>query len=152
MKLPHRLEQAALKLYEAYYDKSLQPDCCHLCAVGNILDRKDFWKHFTDKHGSVQLNYVGLVHQNIGRTYKGYTPLQLLEIESVFLNACGFSLPLKRGSESPKITEDQLYFALMTTIRHLCKLEGIDSFMSLSPILQNDSEAQKISDKKFVNY
>ena len=132
MKLPIRLEQAALKLYEAFYDQTLQPDCCHHCAVGNILDRKDFWKHFTDHHGSVRLNYVGLVHQNLGRTYSGYSPLQLLEIESIFLRACGFALPLRRGSTAPELTDDQLYQALVVTVNHLCKLEGMNDIMSIS--------------------
>ena len=89
-----RFDNAIRKLYTAFHNDTLHPECCKQCAVGNILDRTDAWKHFSDVHGSTELNYVGIVNQKFGRRFKGYTPLELLEIESVFLIACGFQVPL----------------------------------------------------------
>ena len=64
--------------------------CCKHCAVGNILDNMDIWKHLSNYHGSLELNYVGKVHQTLGRKFNGYSPLELLQIEATFLKACGY--------------------------------------------------------------
>jgi hypothetical protein len=77
MKVTSRLESAIQKLYIAFHNGTLYPECCKQCAVGNILDRKDFWKHFSEDHGSLKLNYIGTIHQNLGRRYKGYSPEEL---------------------------------------------------------------------------
>jgi len=53
-----RLEQAIKKLYVAFHNNQLHPECCKQCAVGNILDNTDSWKHLTNVHGSEVLNYV----------------------------------------------------------------------------------------------
>ena len=84
MKTSTRLEAAITKIYNAFHNNELNPECCKQCAVGNILDKTDSWKHLSDNHGSVQLNYVGKVHQTLGRKFNGYTPLELLQIESTF--------------------------------------------------------------------
>ena len=99
MVLPQRFEAAVAKLYDAFHNNRLNPECCLQCAVGNILDNTDQWRHFTEEHGSLKLNYVGLVHQRIGRRFNGYTPQELLEVEASFLAACGFSLPIKKASD-----------------------------------------------------
>ena len=74
MKTTTRFEHAIKKLYLAFHNGYLNPECCKQCAVGNILDNKDFWKHLSDDHGSLQLNYTGSVHQNLGRRFNGYSP------------------------------------------------------------------------------
>ena len=84
MKISDRLEQALIKLYNAFHNDELNPESCSACAVGNILDNHDSWKHLSDTHGSIQLSYVGRVHQKLGRTFNGYTPHELLQIEKVF--------------------------------------------------------------------
>lgn len=63
MNAPRRLERAIQKLYVAFHNNELHPECCKSCAVGNILDRTDAWKHLSDDHGSLHLNYIGNVHQ-----------------------------------------------------------------------------------------
>ena len=95
MKTTKRLEKALIKLYNAYHNNRLNPEDCKACAVGNILDNFDSWKYLSDKHGSLQLSYVGRVHQNLGRKFNGYTPKELLQIEKVFLDACGFKTRLR---------------------------------------------------------
>lgn len=41
MKTPQRLDHALRKLYNAFHDDILHPECCKQCAVGNILDNTD---------------------------------------------------------------------------------------------------------------
>ena len=75
MNTSNRLESAIKKLYNAFHNNELHPECCMQCAVGNILDNKDSWKHLSDQHGALDLNYLGSVQQNLGRKFNCYTPL-----------------------------------------------------------------------------
>ncbi len=79
-----RFDEALKKLYVAFHNDTLNPEDCKQCAVGNILDNNDSWRHMTDLHGSNRLSYVGLVHQNLGRRFNGYSPIELLKIEASF--------------------------------------------------------------------
>ena len=136
MKTSLRLEQAINKLYKAFHHNKLNPECCRQCAVGNILDNKDAWKNLSDHHGSLQLNYVGLVHQNFGRKFNGYSPMELLKIEASFLKGCGYSIPLNRLGVKPKSPKDKevLFNGLCETVAFLCALDGIDNVMDYSEI------------------
>ena len=78
MKTPQRLEQGLIKLYNAFHNNRLDPEDCTACAVGNILDNQDAWKYLSNDHGSLQLNYIGNVHQRLGRKFNGYTPQEIL--------------------------------------------------------------------------
>ena len=131
MKTSQRLDKALKKLYKAFHEGTLHPECCKQCAVGNILDHTDAWKHLTDLHGSVVLNYVGLVNQNFGRRFNGYTPLELLQIEVEFLKGCGYSLPLDRHCKKPRdpIDKETLFYGLSKAVEFLCKLDGVDNIM-----------------------
>lgn len=126
MKTTPRLESALKKLYTAFHGNTLNPECCKQCAVGNILDQTDCWKHLSDSHGGLELNYVGRVHQNLGRKFNGYSPLELLKIENVFLNACGYQLPLYYKNEKPHnpTNKDVLFLGLCSVIELLFKLDN----------------------------
>lgn len=126
-----RFEQAIKKLYEAFHNDELHPECCKQCAVGNILDRTDYWKHFSDVHGETKLNYIGLVNENFGKRFNGYTPSELLQIEAVFLKACGYKLPLHHNNMKPENPTDNnvLFNGLTAVIAYLCKLDGIENVM-----------------------
>lgn len=128
-----RLHNALDKLYLAFIENRLHPECACSCAVGTICDQKDFWKHFSNDHGSLQLNYVGKVHQSLGRTYQGYTPQELLSIENAFLRGCGYSLPLHHRGFSPKnpTDKDLLFDGLMECIQQLCNLDGIQNITAV---------------------
>ena len=52
MKTVSRFDKAIKKLYSAFHNDTLNPECCKQCAVGNILDNMESWKHFSDDHGS----------------------------------------------------------------------------------------------------
>ena len=134
METTKRFDQAIKKLYKAFHENTLYPECCKQCAVGNILDQKDSWKHLSDNHGSTTLNYLGQVHQNLGRRFNGYTPQELLHIEAEFLNACGYIIPLHYKNEKPKnpTDKDVLFYGLTAVVSYLCKLDNIPDVMDCS--------------------
>ena len=137
-----RFEQAVAKLYNAFHNETLNPDSCTRCAVGNILDNKDFWKHLSNEHGSMKLNYVGLVNQNLGKRFNGYTPLELLEIERTFLIACGFKLPIHAHHlSSKKLSKDQLFNGLEAVVALLCKFDQIPNVMDCTKLFDYDKES-----------
>jgi hypothetical protein len=145
MKTSHRLNQALQKLYRAFHEGTLHPECCKQCAVGNILDNTDAWKHLTDLHGSVILNYVGLVNQNFGRRFNGYTPLELLQIEAEFLKGCGYTIPLNRNGKKPQTptAKETLFNGLCKTVGFLCELDGVDNVMDYSKLFEFENNGPK---------
>jgi len=136
MKTTKRFEQAVTKLYKAFHNETLNPECCKQCAVGNILDGTDSWKHLTDNHGSEKLNYLGNVHQSFGRTFNGFTPQELLHIEATFLEACGYALPLHHITKTHINTSDKdiLFKGLTAVVAYLCKLDHIPDIMDCSEL------------------
>jgi hypothetical protein len=138
MKTSLRLESAIKKLYTAFHNNTLNPECCKQCAVGNILDNTDSWKHLPDQHRSLKLNYIGKVHQTLGRKFNGYTPLELLKIEHIFLNACGFQLPLHHKNKKPlnPTDKDILFNGLSAVITYLCKLDNVSNVMDYKELFE----------------
>ncbi len=145
MKTTHRLESAIKKLYTAFHNNTLNPECCRQCAVGNILDNTESWKHLSDSHGSLVLNYVGRVHQTLERQFNGYSPLELLQIEYTFLKACGFEVPLHYKNNKPKnpTDKDVLFDGLSAVIDFLCKLDGIDNVMDYTKLFEVENDKPK---------
>lgn len=152
MKTSNRLEQAINKLYVAFHKNTLHPECCKQCAVGNILDHTDSWKHLSDYHGSTKLNYVGIVHQNLGRKFNGYTPLELLQIEAVFLEACGYQLPLHFKNKIPKnaLNKDCLFDGLSAVVRLLYKFDGMPCPLDYDIIFNYQKNNQQIKQNQSV--
>jgi len=140
-----RLDQAIKKLYLAFHNNTLHPECCKSCAVGNILDNRDSWKHLSDSHGSLHLNYVGMVNQNFGRKFNGYSPMELLQIEAVFLSGCGYVLPLNENNARPKNPTDKevLFQGLSDTIAFLCGLDGVENVMDYSKLFEFKEETSQ---------
>jgi hypothetical protein len=139
-----RFNAAIKKLYTAFHNNTLNPEDCKQCAVGNILDNRDSWKHLTDLHGSIRLNYVGLVHQNLGRRFNGYTPLELLQIESAFLTGCGYRLGRTYCSKPDHINNDILFNGLCHVVSALCQLDKIDNVMDCSILFEFDSPSLEL--------
>ncbi len=140
-----RLNNALTKLYKAFHNNELHPECCKKCAVGNICDNTDTWKHLTDVHGSVKLNYVGLVNQNFGKRIHGYTPLELLQIEAEFLKGCGYSGPIDRNCKRPKdpTQTDNLFNGLCAVVAYLCKLDHIPNVMDYTKLFEVENNQPK---------
>lgn len=130
-----RFNEALKKLYVAFHDDTLNPEDCKQCAVGNILDNNDSWRHMTDLHGSNRLNYVGLVHQNLGRRFNGYSPIELLKIEASFLEGCGYLLG-KTYCHKPDYYKNQdiLFNGLNAVVATLCELDGVKNVMDCSSL------------------
>lgn len=133
MYLPHRLETALDKLYDAYHSERLNPENCCQCAVGNICDNVDAWKHFTDIHGSTQLSYLGRLNQTMGKRINGYTPQELLNIEAVFLKACGYRLNSRQYLLKPaqKIDQELIFKGLSASVAYMCRLDNVENIMEL---------------------
>jgi hypothetical protein len=145
MKTSQRLDSAIKKLYNAFHNYQLHPECCMQCAVGNILDNKDAWKYLSDHHGAIELNYVGKVHQTLGRKFNGYTPLELLQIEATFLKACGYQLPLhhKNIKQKNPTDKDVLFNGLCDVVAFLCKLDGVTNIMDYSKLFEVENNQPK---------
>ena len=145
MNISKRFEDAIRKLYEAFHNNTINPECCKQCAVGNILDNTDSWKYLSDDHGSLELNYIGKVHQAFGRKFGGYTPLEILKIEAVFLEACGYELPFHHKNKRPDNPRDKeiLFNGLSAVIEYLCKLEGIQNIMDYSKLFDYENNQPK---------
>ena len=118
-----------------------------LCAVGNILDNKDSWKHLSDHHGALELNYLGSVHQNLGRKFNGYTPLELLQIEATFLKACGYQLPLHHKNKKPKhpTDKDVLFNGLTAVVTLLCNLDEVSNIMDYTKLFEFENEKPRFA-------
>ena len=142
MNASKRFDQAIQKLYTAFHNESLNPECCKHCAVGNILDNTDSWKHLTEGHGSHKLTYVGKVHQSLGRTFGGYAPLELLQIEAAFLKGCGYKLPLSRRSESKvdRTSKEVMFKGMCEAVALMCKLDGIENVMDYSKLFEFENK------------
>jgi len=138
MKTTARFENAIHKLYDAFNNDTLHPEYCHRCAVGNMLDNVDSWRHLTNRHGSLELNYVGIVNQKFGKRFGGYTPLELLNIEATFLKACGFALPIIPNSKRPEnpTNKDLLFQGLAAVISYLCALDSIPNVMEYTQVFE----------------
>ena len=142
MKTSNRLELALTKLYEAFHEGSLNPGCCNHCAVGNICDNSDSWIHLTNAHGSLSLSYLGELNENLDRKHFGYLPSELLLIESTFLQACGYSVPLMLGSRKPTKPQDKelLFDGLCATVALLCKLDNVPNVMDYTKLFEFEDD------------
>lgn len=146
MTTSQRFESAIKKLYTAFHNNTLHPEDCKHCAVGNILNNQDFWKHLSDEHGSLKLNYVGLVNQKIGKRFNGYTPMELLKIEHAFLKGCSYTLPLHHSNPKPDNPTDSdiLFNGLSGVIEVLCKLDQIPNIMDCSKLFDYPVPSKKV--------
>lgn len=143
-KLTKRLEQAIKKLYVAYTNNTLHPECACNCAAGNVCDNRESWRHFTDLHGSLQLNYVGRVHQYLGRKINGYSPIELLKLEANFLKGSGYQLPLHYKNIKPENPKDQeiQFNGLYAAISYLCELDNIENVMDVMKVFKVSKEEE----------
>ena len=144
--IPHRLDIALSKLYKAFTEERLNPECCTACAVGNICDNRDAWKHFTDAHGSTKLNYVGQVNEVLGKRINGYLPSELLKTEALFLEACSFELPIQKGNFKPKtITNQMLFNGLCAVISYLCALDNISDVTDFTLVFERQIDSYSMA-------
>lgn len=137
-----RFERAIVKLYNAFHEGTLNPECACNCAVGNILDNKDSWKHLSDDHGSLRLNYVGKVNEAFNKRFKGYLPSELLRIEHAFLKGCGYQLPFRHDHFKPfdPLDKDIQFDGMCAAIELLCKLDAVPNITDYTDLFREDQK------------
>ncbi len=135
-----RFDNAVRKLYTAFHSNTLNPEDCKQCAVGHILDKTDQWKHMTDIHGTIRLNYIGRVHQNLGRKFHGYSPIELLQIEAAFLKGCGYRLGQSFCHKPDYSDNNILFHGLCKVISKLCELDCIKNVMDCRQLFAFETE------------
>ncbi|MBT8273446.1 MAG: Na(+)-translocating NADH-quinone reductase subunit F [Bacteroidia bacterium] len=146
MRTTKRFEDAIRKLYTAFHEGTLDPECACQCAVGNICDNSDRWKYFSDAHGSTVLNYVGYINDSFGKRINGYLPSELLKIEVAFLNGCGYSLPIHHSNKKPEMPQDKsvLFNGLSAAITVLCDMDSIPNVMDYSRLFATEPTTQPL--------
>ena len=150
METSNRFNKALEKLYKAFHENRLNPLSCTQCAVGTILDNNHYWKEFSNYNGTLQLNYVGLVHQRLGRKFNGFTPLELLQIEKVFLQACGYSVPLHQYTfTNKKKNKDKLFKGLEAVIAQLCVFDKIPNVIDCTVLFTTIQAMPKTTNQEF---
>jgi hypothetical protein len=150
METSKRFNQALEKLYNAFHENRLNPLSCTQCAVGTILDNNHYWKEFSNYNGTLQLNYVGLVHQRLGRKFNGFTPLELLQIEKVFLQACGYAVPLHQYTfTNKKKNKDKLFKGLEAVVAQLCTFDNIPNVMDCTSLFNHQRQTPKNTKRDF---
>lgn len=144
MKTSIRFENAVRKLYDAFHSNTLNPLCCKQCAVGNILDNRDFWKDLSTAHGSTELSYAGKINEFLGKKFAGFSPSELLQIERTFLKSCGVDLPIRSSQRKNNFSKDKLFDGLVATVELLCRLDNIPNILDCSKLFEFNSENYKI--------
>jgi hypothetical protein len=95
---------------------------------------------------------VGLVNQNFGRRFNGYSPLELLQIEAEFLKGCGYTLPINHKNNKPKnpTDKDVLFNGLTAVVELLCKLDGVLNVMDYSKLFEFEQDIPKSIFSKII--
>ncbi|WP_179343854.1 Na(+)-translocating NADH-quinone reductase subunit F [Winogradskyella ursingii] len=139
-----RFNLAVQKLYSAFHNNTLNPEDCKHCAVGNILDNISQWEYLSEKHGTTRLSYIGMLNQKLGRRFNGYSPMELLQVETAFLKGCGYKFIKNNRLQKPKNFKDNdiLFNGLSEVIAVLCRLDNIENVMAIDTI-QNSISNQK---------
>lgn len=145
--MKNRFLQAISKLYDAFHNGTLHPEFACQCAVGNICDNYDAWKNLSDDHGSLKLNYIGIVNEKLGKRLYGYKPSELLRIEQAFLQGCGYQLPLKHNHFKPSDPSNKniQFEGLCAAITVMCKLEGIKDVTDYTKLFETENLLPKYS-------
>jgi len=117
-----RFENAALLLYKAFNEGTLNQNSCKACAVGNLLGHSN-WA------GSGNIQYVNkfvtkgsrdtIIISNCSKNSSDYTINELTKIEQIFLNSFVGILVKEEKSK------DNQYNALMNVLEYLAELDGI---------------------------
>ena len=131
-----RFNIAINKLYGAYTSGKLNPDSVTHCVVGTICDHSPVWSFMIDNHRNPQLNTLGKLHQNFGKRFNGYTPSELLKIESAFLNGCDYHNLIGKDKRNIYKNSDVIFNGLIAVISFLCQLEEINDITTINKTIQ----------------
>ncbi|MFK7833061.1 MAG: hypothetical protein AB8B52_07285 [Winogradskyella sp.] len=83
------------------------------------------------------MNYLGLLHQNLGKRFNGYTPIELLKIEHAFLKGCGYKFTSSHRLHRPHVIDSNILFnGLCEVVSQLCSIDGIANVMDCSVLFE----------------
>ena len=137
MKTTKRFDNAVIKLYNAYHENRLNANQCTACAVGNICDNNESWKKLVMHHGKREFDfsqYIGNTKKVIDKT--GYSPEELLHIETIFLKKVGYP-------RYEKETKEGQFLGLCAVIEYLCELDNIKNVMDYTKLFETEENAPK---------
>ena len=100
--------------------------CLFVYFIGKQPIRFLFW----------QPNEQHRARQKFGKRFAGYSPLELLQIEHVFLKGCGYEMPFHHSNKKPHNPTDKdiLFNGLSAVVTFLCKLDNIPDVMDPSTL------------------
>lgn len=141
--LPVRFENAVVKLYKAYHNGSLRGSDCTKCAVGNICDNSGMW--FTPissvKCGAFnKAANNAFIENNDVMIKSGYSPNELANIETIFLNT--MHLPKSTSFWRNENKETQ-FEGLCAVIEYLCELDNIPNIMDYTQLFETENNVAK---------
>jgi hypothetical protein len=117
-----RFENAALILYNAFNNGTLDQNRCEACAVGNLLGHSDWFGSSNTSKTAIFVKAHKRKPISIGSSAKNtsnYKINELSNIEKIFLNSF---VGLRIKEEKSK---DNQYKALMNVLEYLAELDGI---------------------------
>jgi len=139
--LPKRFTDAVGKLYNAFHKGELDAMDCKYCAVGNICNNNKSWDNLgifasNTFYNDGSLDWYTEDSQNyalkvIKKT--GYSPLELQQVELLFIKNCGF----KKG------TKNEQFKGLCAVVQYLCELDNIPNVMDIQSLFEYENETAK---------
>ena len=144
MKTSKRFENAVSKLYAAFHEDRLNANICAACAVGNICDNEPLWSDMCGGYGIT--GELGTLKKYIDEEVLdfikpfGYSPLELVTIEKVFLNAMGFYTYEEIKDHKSKSLQ---FKGLCAVVEYLCQLEGISNMMDYTSLFETENDKPK---------
>jgi len=134
--LPKRFTDAVSKLYNAFHKGELNALDCKYCAVGNICDNNESWGDVSCVSLKME-NYIGEAKQVIDNT--GYTPIELRNIEAVFV--CGNVNGEYWGDISH--SKEEQFKGLCAVVQYLCELDNIPNVMDIQSLFEYENDTPK---------
>lgn len=140
MKHSERFTNAVTKLYNAFHKGELNAWDCQKCCVGSMCDGNPSWSYLRiDGFNTGAANYITtspyFEEALECAENTGYTGIQIVEIENIFLDSFEGLTKFK--------DKDYQFKGLCAVIEYLCELEGIPNIMDYKMLFEYDKESPK---------
>lgn len=140
METTKRFESAVTKLYKAFHDGNLSAFNCAKCAVGSMCNGEWEWANVREITTGCNLihtpnnNEYNLAISIISKT--GYSPLEIIQIEEVFL---------KHFDHGNGFDKESQFKGLCAVIEYLCELDNIPNIMGYTSLFETENDAPKLT-------
>lgn len=149
-----RFEKSVRKLYNAFVSGELDAMDCSACAAGNLCANKNYWSSLRDKLGiPLDKNDIGALnlenYLKITEEESNYTFKEIIEIESIFLNAMGYYNlgPKNIDNYNNKTKEDKEhlnFLGLCAVIDYLAHLDNIENPIQFKQLLSGQKKLEDV--------